>query len=57
MEIDSIADVLAIAMERNLPFYDASYAYIAEKQNIRLVTQDTDLLKECKVAIPVDKME
>ena len=57
MEIDSIADVLAIAMERNLTFYDASYAYIAEKQNIRLVTQDTDLLKKCKVAIPVDKME
>ena len=57
LEIDSIADVLAIAIERNLTFYDASYAYIAEKQNIRLVTQDTDLLKKCKVAIPVDKME
>lgn len=57
IEIDSIADVLAIAMERNLTFYDASYAFIAEKQNLRLVTQDTDLLKKCKVAIPVDKME
>ena len=57
MEIDSIADVLAIAIERNLTFYDASYAYIAEKQNLKLVTQDKDLLKKCKVAIPVDKME
>src|SRR4030066_731820 len=57
LEIDSIADVLAIAIERNLTFYDASYVYIAEKQNIKLVTQDTDLLKKCKVAIPVDKME
>jgi predicted nucleic acid-binding protein len=57
MDIDSIADVLAIAMERNLTFYDASYAFIAEKQNLRLVTQDADLLKKCKVAIPVDKME
>jgi len=56
-EIDSIADVLAIAIERNLTFYDASYAYIAEKQNMRLVTQDIDLLKKCRVAIPVDKME
>src|SRR4030066_1546386 len=55
MELDSIADVLAIAVERNLTFYDASYAYIAEKQNMKLVTQDTDLLKKCKVAIPVDK--
>jgi len=57
MEIDSIADVLAIAMERNLTFYDASYAFIAEKQNLKLVTQDANLLKKCKVAIPVDKME
>ncbi len=57
MAIDSVADVLAIAIERNLTFYNASYAYIAEKQNIKLVTQDTDLLKKCKVAIPIDKME
>ena len=57
IEIDSIADVLAIAIERNLTFYDASYAHIAEKQNLKLVTQDADLLKKCKVAIPVDKME
>lgn len=56
IEIDSIADVLAIAIERNLTFYDASYAHIAEKQNLKLVTQDTDLLKKCKVAIPIDKM-
>jgi predicted nucleic acid-binding protein len=55
--IDSIADVLAIAIERDLTFYDASYAFIAEKQNMKLVTQDVDLLKKCKVAIPVDKME
>ena len=57
MEVDSLADVLAIAIERNLTFYDASYAYIAEKQNVKLVTQDTDLLKKCKVAIPIEKME
>ena len=57
MEVDSIADVLAVAIERNLTFYDASYAYIAEKNDLRLVTQDADLLKKCKVAIPVDKME
>jgi predicted nucleic acid-binding protein len=57
LEIDSLIDVLAIAIERNLTFYDASYAYIAEKQNVKLVTQDTDLLKKCKVAIPMDKMD
>jgi predicted nucleic acid-binding protein len=57
MAIDSVADVLAIAIERNLTFYDASYVYIAEKKTMKLVTQDTDLLKKCKVAIPIDKME
>jgi predicted nucleic acid-binding protein len=55
ISIDSIADVLTIAIERNLTFYDASYTYIAEKQNMKLVTQDTDLLKKCKVAIPIEK--
>lgn len=57
MEIDSLADVLAVAIERNLTFYDASYAYIAENENMRLVTQDTDLLKKCKVAISIKEME
>jgi len=57
IQIDSIADVLSIAIERNLTFYDASYAHIAEKQNMKLVTQDTDLLKKCKLAIPPDRME
>src|SRR4030042_3776749 len=37
LEIDSIADVLAIAIEKNLTFYDASYAYIAEKHTVKLV--------------------
>ena len=57
MEIDSIANVLAVAIERHLTFYDASYAYMAEKENMRLVTEDTDLLKKCKVAISVKEME
>jgi predicted nucleic acid-binding protein len=57
MEIDSIANVLAVAIERRLTFYDASYAYLAEKENMRLVTQDTDLLKKCKVAISIKELE
>lgn len=55
LDIDTIDDVLVIAIERNLTFYDASYTYIAEKQNLKLVTQDIDLQKKCKVAIPVEK--
>jgi len=57
IEIDSLANVLAVAIERHLTFYDASYAYLAEKENMRLVTQDTDLLKKCKVAISIKEME
>ena len=57
MQIDSLANVLAIAIERHLTFYDASYAYIAEKENLRLVTQDKDLLKKCKVAISIKEMQ
>ena len=57
IEIDSLANALAVAIERDLTFYDASYAYMAEKENMRLVTQDTDLSKKCKVAISIKEMK
>lgn len=56
IELDSIADVLTIAIKQSLTFYDASYAYIAEKYGLKLVTQDADLLRKCKTAITLDKM-
>jgi predicted nucleic acid-binding protein len=55
--IDSLSNVLAVAIERNLTFYDASYAYLAERENLRLVTQDIDLLKKCKAAITIKEMK
>jgi predicted nucleic acid-binding protein len=55
--IDSLSNVLHLAIERNLTFYDASYAYLAEKENLRLVTQDIDLLKKCKTAITIKEMK
>jgi predicted nucleic acid-binding protein len=55
--IDSLSNVLALAIDRNLTFYDASYAYLAEKENLRLVTQDIDLLKKCKTAITIKEMK
>jgi predicted nucleic acid-binding protein len=57
IKLDSIAEILAIAIVRNLTFSDASYAYIAQSQNLKLVTQDADLLKKCKQAIPIERME
>jgi predicted nucleic acid-binding protein len=56
-EVDSIANVLEVAIERRLTFYDASYAYLAEKENLKLVTADTDLLKKCKSAISIKEMK
>jgi predicted nucleic acid-binding protein len=57
LKIDSLANVLEVAIDRRLTFYDASYAYLAEKENLKLVTADTDLLKKCKVAISMKEME
>jgi predicted nucleic acid-binding protein len=57
LEIDSLANVLADAIEMHLAFYDALYVYLAEKENLRLVTQDTDLLKKCKIAISIKEMK
>ena len=54
--IDSIILVLKLALDRNLTFYDASYAYIAEKEHLKLVTQDKDLLKKSKNAISIEEI-
>jgi predicted nucleic acid-binding protein len=32
LEIDSLANVLCLAIERSLAFYDASYVYLAEEE-------------------------
>ncbi len=55
--IGSIDDILVLALERNLTFYDASYAYLAEREDMKLVTEDVDLIKKCKCAIHTKEME
>lgn len=57
LEFDSIDNVLAVAIERNLTFYDATYTHIAEKENLTLITQDTNLLKKCKTAVSIKEMQ
>ena len=49
-----IEKVLEVAVERDLTFYDASYAYVAETLGLSLVTQDRELLKKSSAAIDVD---
>ncbi len=57
ISIISLADILVLALERNLSFYDASYAAIAEKEGLILVTEDLELLKKCKKAISTKDIE
>ncbi len=57
MEISAISDVLVIAVGRSLTFYDASYAHIAEREGMKLVTEDADLLRKCKTAITIKDLE
>ena len=57
ISVDSVVNVMILAMERNLTFYDASYVYLAEKENMELVTEDNDLIKKCKSAIHLKDME
>ena len=42
---NEITDVLQIAIENNLTFYDASYLYVVKRYGLKIVTQDQDLLK------------
>jgi predicted nucleic acid-binding protein len=51
LNIDNLHKVLTTAIEKNLTFYDASYAYIAEKEKLTLVTENAELLKKCKCAL------
>ena len=53
VSINGISDILTLSLERNLTFYDASYAHIAEKEGLTLVTEDSELLEKCKCAIKI----
>ncbi len=55
-DVKSIADVLSLAIDRNLTFYDASYCFIAETEHFRLVTQDEKLRKKTKNAISISEV-
>lgn len=56
LRVENLEGILEIATERNLSFYDASYAYTAEKENLVLVTEDKKLLKSTNNAIGVEEL-
>jgi predicted nucleic acid-binding protein len=40
-----LLEVLDIAAKSGATFYDASYVYVARREGLKLVTEDSDLLK------------
>lgn len=48
IEPQDLKKVEGIAVEREITFYDASYVYIAEAYNLKLITLDKNLLNKCK---------
>lgn len=55
LTVNDLGEVLRMAIEKNLTFYDAAYVYTAEKLNIRLVTEDAEILKKSENAINVEE--
>jgi predicted nucleic acid-binding protein len=45
-DIDSMLEVLKLAIEKGLTIYDASYLYIAKERGLTLVTEDERLIKK-----------
>ncbi|MGB9717567.1 MAG: type II toxin-antitoxin system VapC family toxin [Thermoproteota archaeon] len=53
--VEHLKEVGEIAVERGLSFYDASYVYVAEKLNLKLITEDEEMLNKCKNSVALDK--
>ncbi|BFH74794.1 type II toxin-antitoxin system VapC family toxin [Sulfurisphaera javensis] len=49
-KVTDYVEVMLIAMERDLTFYDSAYVYVAESKGYTLITYDSELLNKCKNA-------
>ncbi len=50
-------DILETATKLKITFYDASYAYSAKTKQLRLVTEDSRLIKKISSAIDVSTLD
>ena len=55
IEMQHLRDIEKIAVERDLTFYDASYIYMAETRNLKLITEDEELLNKCKNSLTLNE--
>ena len=50
-------EILETARQLKITFYDASYAYFAKVKELRLVTEDSRLIKKISATIDVSTMD
>jgi predicted nucleic acid-binding protein len=55
--IGSEEEILDFAVQLKITFYDASYAYLAKAKDLRLITEDSRLIKKITPAIKVSMMD
>ena len=55
IETQHLRDIEKIAVEKDLTFYDASYVYTAETKNLKLITEDEELLNKCKNSLTLNE--
>ncbi|MEM1627205.1 MAG: type II toxin-antitoxin system VapC family toxin [Sulfolobaceae archaeon] len=55
LENPPMEEVMKVAVQKGLTFYDASYAYSAEVNGLTLVSEDKELIKKAN-AIPVREL-
>jgi predicted nucleic acid-binding protein len=50
-------EILAVAIQLKITFYDASYAYFARAKELRLVTEDSRLIKKITSTVNVSTLD
>jgi len=56
ISIEEFSEVEKIAVEKGITFYDASYSYVASRENLVLVTEDRELKMKHEGAISVEEL-
>ena len=57
LSIKDLGEVLKIAVEDDLTFYDAAYIHLSKVNNLELVTEDQDILSKYSKAIRTSQLK
>lgn len=55
--VNSLEEVLEIAVKERLTFYDAAYLWVSEKNGLTLITEDEELLSKYPKAVKTGRVE